>query len=59
MKNCADTCDADIIRDERNSGQEVEQKVYLRAIGAGAGVGHGEKTLLSVLELEVLVRELG
>ena len=47
------------IRDERNSGQEVAQKAYLRAIGAWAGVGHGEKTLLGVLELEVLVRELG
>jgi hypothetical protein len=29
----------------------------LRAIGVLSGVGHGEKTLLGMLELEVLVRK--
>lgn len=32
---------------------------YLGAVSAGASVGHGKKTLLGVLELEVLVGELG
>jgi hypothetical protein len=36
-----------------NSGDEE-----LRAVGVGAGVGHGEKTRLGVLQLEVLVLEL-
>lgn len=30
----------------------------LRSVGVLAGVGHGEETLLGVLELEVLVGEL-
>jgi hypothetical protein len=30
----------------------------LRAVGVLASVGHGEETLLGVLELEVLIREL-
>jgi hypothetical protein len=30
----------------------------LGAVGVGSGVGHGKKTLLGVLELEVLVLEL-
>lgn len=37
-----------------NDGSDEE----LGAVGVGAGVGHGEKTLLGVLELEVLVLEL-
>jgi hypothetical protein len=31
----------------------------LRAIGVLSGVGHGEETLLGMLQLEVLIRELG
>ena len=31
----------------------------LGSVGVGTGVGHGQQTLLGVLELEVLVLELG
>ena len=32
--------------------------LYLGAVGAGAGVGHGQQVGLGVTQLEVLVREL-
>jgi hypothetical protein len=38
----------------RDDGGDEE----LRAVGVLSGVGHGEETLLGVLELEVLVGEL-
>jgi hypothetical protein len=37
-----------------NDGGDEE----LRAVGVGAGVGHGKETRLGVLQLEVLVLEL-
>ena len=38
---------------------KVRCSTRLRAVGVGAGVGHGEAALASVLQLEVLVGKLG
>ena len=32
--------------------------IYLRAVGVGSGVGHGEKASFGVLQFEVLIGEL-
>jgi hypothetical protein len=37
----------------------VEANEELRSVGVGASVGHGQNTLASVSELEVLVSKLG
>ena len=35
-----------------------ESSIYLRSVGARTSVSHGEKTLLGVLQLEVLISKL-
>ena len=32
---------------------------YLRSVGVGAGVGHGEEAGLGVLQFEILIGEFG
>ena len=60
MKNCGEKVVGTLFGKRVTScGKEAGGYSYLGAVGAGTSVGHGEKTLLGVLELEVLVGELG
>lgn len=43
----------DVLAIQPRSNDGGDEK--LRAVGVGAGVGHGKKTRLGVLELEVLI----
>ena len=45
-------------KEDGEAGCTMGKAAYLRAIGVGAGVGHGQQARLVVLQVEVLVGEL-